>query len=228
VNDAVDGSDPHRSEPVQLGPPADLSAFPSRSVLAGTVLYRQHELRAQDADAGCWYFDGHAPGSPVEGRFSLTSPRGTCYLAETAEVAARERVGRHLAQGLPIPLSFVEDRVVTRVPLPADGLPAADACDPDASTSHRVTRELFTGHDYELTGAWGDALDSAGFGSLIYEPRFSTGPGFALALFGTQGSQSHRLTGSGDPLRGLLSAMGILVTGVPSSLDVLVDDNAPC
>jgi hypothetical protein len=228
VTDAVAGSEVHRSEPVQQGPPTDLSSFPSRAGLIGSVLYRQHEQRPLDADEGCWYFDGHTPGAAVEGRFSLTSPRGTCYLAETAEVAARERVGRHLAQNLPIPFSFVKDRAVTQVPFPADGLPSADACDPAASSSHRVTRELFTGHDYALTGSWADALDAAGFGSLIYEPRFSTGPGFAVALFGEQGAQPSRATEAVEPLLRVLKRMGIGVTGVPSSRHARVDDDAQC
>lgn len=214
----------HRSNPAQTPPPEDLTGFPSRDELVGTPVHRCHQL-LETTDKGCWYFSGHPPGTTPGGRFDLEEGAGTCYVAETPEAAVSERCGRFMAEREPIPYDFVSDRVVTEVVVPADAAPVADALAPDASVRFGVTRELFSGHDYDLTSSWAQALYGHRWRSLLYEPRFSTS-GYALALFSEIGPQSSRPIGKSTPAIDVLVRMGARVVRPPHLVMAMVDDEA--
>lgn len=218
----------HRSTSAQQLPSADLNGFPARSGLTGTTAYREHALRPDSPDGGCWYFDSHAPDGPVEGRFSLTSPKGTCYMAQTEQAAARERCGRLLAASMPIPFGFVAEREISAVQVPETAAPIADMLDDEATNRFGVTGELFTNGDYSLTGAWADVLSDTGFGSLLYQPRFTTSPTYALALFDAEGPQPDRAVLSSQPVTAVLAGMGVRVSQVPTSGEASTNDEVDC
>lgn len=159
-----------------------------RSDIEG-VWFREHADRAPASDRGCWWFTHTPVGKYPGGRFDLAHPRGTCYLGSSLGVAARERCGRLLAIGL-IPEGHVAGRVVSTVRLPPTQV--ADLTHPDGARLG-VTAELATGHDYPLTAAWANALDSVGLGGIRYAPRFTPagGPEHAAALFGAAGAHPH-------------------------------------
>lgn len=152
----------------------------------GRRLYREHGLREDAADGGCWWF-----ASDGEGRFDLQSPRGTCYFGETEGVAVRERCGRILAMGLPLTEDLYRGRVVSEVKAPAPGRPVADMAHPEALQGG-VTGELAATSDHELTQEWARACWAAGFGGIRYTPRFTPGREAALALFGQTEAEPRR------------------------------------
>jgi RES domain len=165
---------------------------------------------------------GEEPG----GRFDLTLPNGTCYLAETEIGAASERCGRFLAYGMPVPPGMYEGRVVTEVPVPPTASDVADATAPAAAKHHQVTRELFSGDDYELTAQWAKALHDFGYSGIAYEPRFSTGSGRAFGLFGEAGSSSTDAITSSRWLVEVLRDNGIRHDALPALSQAQLDDEA--
>lgn len=60
-----------------------------------------------------WFFasDGH-------GRFNLSEPMGTCYLASSDDVAARESIGPDSARSGVVAATFLSGRVVSSLTLP--------------------------------------------------------------------------------------------------------------
>lgn len=190
--------------------------------------HREHGARPGDPDRGCWYF-GSAPatGTP-DGRFDVAAPHGTCYLGETPGVGARERCGRFLAYGMPIPEEHYEGRVVSTV-LVADAVGdavIADLAHPDAA-KHQVTGELAAGNDYDLSAQWARALLRDGFDGLRYPPRFTPGGEAAIALFSTPaGPQPHRGVVESVPLVEVLADLGYDIerSAPPSMAAAGVDD----
>jgi hypothetical protein len=136
-------------------PSEDLTHFPAFALRAGEILFR-----IRRADRSPWWF-----GSTGAGRFDLSPPRGTCYLAEdplgafvevfreahlVPEEAVRRRVQSHL--GLPRPLRLADCAALA------------------------------------LTGAWAAAFATAGFDGIRY--LLSHDPAQRLvgyALFGDAG-----------------------------------------
>lgn len=153
---------------LRSAPAATALARLPRAVLA-EVVHREHADRPRE-DRGCWWFASVAPLAEPSGRFDLPAPRGTLYVAETAGAAARERCGRFLAAGTPIPEDDVYGRVVSRITASLSGL--GDLTSPDAATVG-VTGEIHTVDDYRLTTTWSAAADAAGFSGLRYTPRFT-------------------------------------------------------
>lgn len=153
-------------------PSEDLTHFPAFALRAGEILFRIHR-----ADRGPWWF-----GSTGAGRFDLSPPRGTCYLAEdplgafvevfreahlVPEEAVRRRVQSHL--GLPRPLRLAD-------------------CVARKSRMFGVTAAIHSTSDFALTGAWALGLATAGFDGLRY--LLSHDPAQRLvgyALFGDAG-----------------------------------------
>lgn len=211
-----------RSDPaLRAAPGHDTIARLPRASVRG-AFYREHQLRRGD-DGGCWWFSGTAAGEEPEGRFDLPLPRGSLYLASTQRVASRERCGRFLAHHAPIPVTFVQDRVVTELEGELEDL--ADLTH-DAAADLGVTREIATIDDYALTAAWATAAEGMGFAGLRYFPRFTTGTGTACAVFGDAGAHppnGFRLV-SATSLVEVLAAQGIPVRTLPAAHDVIDDD----
>ncbi|MFL6131871.1 MAG: hypothetical protein ACJ72A_03685, partial [Nocardioidaceae bacterium] len=111
---------------------------------------------------GCWY---HA-SLPTDrrkrprGRFDLAAPDGTCYLAETEGVAARERCGRFIIKNMPVPPEWFEGRVVSKFAVPPPDGPVGDLTNTAVATSG-VTAEIHTISDYRLTTVGRLPLDVA-------------------------------------------------------------------
>ncbi|MGP5088583.1 RES domain-containing protein [Brachybacterium tyrofermentans] len=197
----------------------EISGLP-RASSQGTF-YREHQERPGE-DGGCWWFSGTAAGASPEGRFDLPTPRGSLYLAETARVASRERCGRFLAHRSPIPVTFVEGRVISTV----DGAlrDLADLTHDDAADVG-TTREIGTLDDYVVTCTWAVAASLEGFTGLRYFPRFTTGNGKAFAVFGDAGAHvpaGFSIT-SVAPLASVLAHEGVPPRMIPSSWEA-VDD----
>lgn len=157
-------------------PGQDLQGFPRRTIEAGALWHRAHR-----AMLGPWFFShqGH-------GRFDLTEPDGTCYVANTAAVAARELIGPDLVASGAVPEALLAGRVVSRIPLPTE-VKVASLTSNEALT-HRVTGELSAMSDYTVPQAWAGAFREHGFGGVWYQPRFSPGKGRALGIFGPAGA----------------------------------------
>ncbi len=221
-NPRLTGDVPRRSASVQQLPPSDLSGFPEATIPPPHSWFREHGRRA-GSDGGCWFFSGHRADQEPRGRFDLPQPHGTCYLSETPSAAARERCGRLMAAGAPIPPGHYRDRVVSEVRAPAGAVRIADATDASAVHHYQVTRELFSYPDYVLTSRWAAAFHLSGFDALLYEPRFGPGPGRAVALFGIGGSDPGRPVLASVDLVHVLRGM-CLLPATPSSSEIPLDD----
>jgi hypothetical protein len=160
----------------QLPPSVPLSGFPTRQITRSDPLQRAHT-----AAYGPWWF-----GSDGTGRFDLVVPRGTCYLASSAVVAVRERLGIVLGGEPVVAASLLEGVVVSTLYLPED----RDLADVEAQAATRfgVTRELETMVPYAIPQTWARALDAAGFEGVVYGPRFTTGDAASYAIFGPAGT----------------------------------------
>lgn len=211
-----------RSDPALRAAPGPGTVAQLPRVGVPGPFYREHQLRRGD-DGGCWWFSGTPDGEEPAGRFDLPLPRGSLYLAETERVASRERCGRFLAGHMPIPVTFVQDRVVTTVEGELEGL--ADLAQ-DAASDLGVTREIGTIADYGLTASWAAAADGVGFTGLRYFPRFTTGTATAFAVFGDAGAHPPdglRRT-SVTSLADVLSREGDIPRMLPAARDAIDDD----
>nr|WP_281497085.1 RES domain-containing protein [Ornithinimicrobium sp. F0845] len=184
-------------------------------------------MRQDETDGGCWWFSCSG-----EGRFDLEAPQGTCYLAESEGVAARERCGRLMAMNLPIAENIYTGRVVSEVKPPTAIGVVGDLASPDALTVG-VTAELTATSDYALCQAWAQQCWDAGFGAIKYAPRFTPGgQEAALAVFGDAGD--HPAYGIIVRRRALLDVLQEMGTELvrshelgAASLDVQDDADPP-
>jgi hypothetical protein len=163
-----------------------LAGFPAYPVGTDVDLFRAHRR-----DLGPWWF-----GSDGSGRFDLSAPRGTCYLALDPLSALRERLGPVLGGSQAVPESLLEESVVSRLRLPGDR-EVADTQDRRAAR-FGVTREIESAVPYAVSQAWARAFDAAGFGGVRYGPRFTPGDSSAVALFDAEGAQDWPV--DADPL----------------------------
>lgn len=185
-----------RSDATQQPPEAgqSLAGFPTRHVGAGTSWSRAHR-----ESLGPWFF-----ASEGGGRFDLPHPRGTCYLANTPETAARELIGPELIGAGRVTDAFLTDRVVSKIPLPSP-VKAAKLTS-NYALDHRVSNELSSMPDYSLTQQWAQAFDEQGFTGIWYRPRFSPGKGRALGVFGPSGPSACDVL-ERRPLRAVVEEM---------------------
>ncbi|MCQ9388629.1 RES domain-containing protein [Brevibacterium sp. 50QC2O2] len=156
-------------------PSVSLDGFLSKYVRKGTRWHRAHRRTL-----GAWFY-----ASGMEGRFDLPAPDGTCYVANTAEVAARELIGPDFIEQGIVSDSFLDDRVVSQIILPTEAN-CAKTTDKDAF-KFRLSNEISSTADYELTQGWAKSFRAAGFTGIWYQPRYSPDKGRALALFGPGG-----------------------------------------
>ena len=159
----------------QQPPSVPLDGFPTRRITPAQALQRAHTVAY-----GPWWF-----GSDGVGRFDLPLPRGTCYLADSAVVAVRERLGIVLGGRPVVPASLLTYVVVSTLHVPEN----RDLADVESSDATRfgVTRELETMVPYAVPQAWARAFDAAGIGGVAYGPRFTTGEVVSYAVFGPAG-----------------------------------------
>lgn len=159
-------------------PPDDgvtLKNFPVRQVHEGTEWYRAHRR-----EPGPGYF-----ASDGQGRFNLAPPLGTWYVATTSRAAAQEIIGPDFIHAGFITAEFIAQRSISGVTMPRSIL-AAQLTAGEAFT-YRVSNELSTVSDYRIPQQWAAAFHRAGFNGIWYQPRFSSGKGRALAVFGDAG-----------------------------------------
>jgi hypothetical protein len=206
-----------RSDPALQAPDEskyDFDKFPCKTLRAGSVWFRQHNKRS-GPDHGAWYFTPRIAGTDSKGRFDLPEPDGTCYLASSELGAVNELVGPdHTRRGW-VDADLVDGRVLSRLVLP-DDVKSADTTSPRAST-FRLSTELATIDDYDLTQAWADTVHRHGFGGVYVTLRFTPGRARALALFGPEGAPSSLPPGDPSPVsvRGFVQEWGTEVVDRP-------------
>lgn len=187
-------------------PDRDLSTFPSRPVAAGTRWRRGHRRENEP-----WYFS-----SDGKGRFNLSEPWGTCYLASSDYVAARESIGPVIARSSVVITTFLEGRVVSSLAL-AESITAAQVSS-DEAFPFGVTSELCSMEKYQIPRQWTHDLHDSGFEGIWYHPRFSPGADArAIAVFGPAGAASGQVHEQKD-LRSVVQGMAIVIAD-PDSLE---------
>jgi len=168
-------------QPALAPPTRNLSAFPAVVLDEGRIVARSHAV-----ENAAWWFASTPPSGG--GRFDLHSPLGTCYVADNAAVAVRERLREAIvAAGVVSPL------LAERFAVSVFAMPRAWRCahiGVARAAGFGVTRELatLTPSQYPLSRQWADALAKAGFEGIRYGARFTPGAANAWALFGRAGS----------------------------------------
>lgn len=199
---------------VALQPPAkDLADYPRREVHRGQRWYREH------GEKGPWWFAA-GPG----GRFNLDAPRGTLYLANGPECAARERIGMDQARVGWISAGLVRQRFVSELELQHD-VSAARLTHGNALNWGVVSNELTAVDEYDLTRSWARAFDAAGFDGLWGRLRFSAGHGRGLSIFGDQGARAWPTDPHAKTLRQFIEKeMRLTVVDPPHSSALTIAD----
>lgn len=195
---------------VALRPPSrPLHGFPSCELTAAQPLIRGHR-----AANGPWWF-----ASSGGGRFDLTPPRGTCYLAFDELTAIRETVGEALATSGVISEAFAATRRLSTLAVPHAHL-VADTC-ADAAADFGLTRELSSMTPYAVPQEWAAAFDAT-FAGLRYQTRFTTGPhSNAVGLFGEAGEADWPTDPSAEPFVVAARRCGFTVAGPPRSVRIV-------
>lgn len=187
-------------------PARPLAGFPSCELATGEPLTRGHR-----AENGPWWF-----ASSGGGRFDLTPPHGTCYLALDEHTAIRETVGAALVTAGVISEDFASTRCLSTLTVPHDHR-LADTCDA-AAADFGLTRELTTVTPYAVPQEWAAAF-SAAFAGLRYQTRFTTGPTpNAVGLFGEAGEAAWPTDPSPEPLVAAARRCGFTVASPPRSV----------
>lgn len=195
-------------------PDCDLSPFPARSVDAGTRWKRGHRREHEP-----WFFS-----SGGTGRFNLSAPFGTCYLASSDDVAARESIGPDIARSGVVASTFLEGRVVSSLTLP-EPINAAHVSS-DEAFPFGVTAELCSMERYQVPRQWAHSLHESGFDGIWYHPRFSPGADArAIAVFGPAGAATGEVHEQ-KTLRAVVEDMAIVIVD-PDSLDEFEILNEP-
>lgn len=193
-------------------PGADLSCFPAKSARQGSRWRKAHKRENSP-----WYYD-----SAPESRFNLPAPHGTCYLANTAETAARECIGPDLLSLGFVNAEFAAARVVSTMEIPA-AINLAKITGPGAF-NFGISNELCSMPDYSVTRAWATAFHNAGFDGVWYWPRYSTAPkSRAIGVFGSAGEHEGDL-GEQQSLTKILHDMLVPVAPVNRLSDYRILD----
>lgn len=178
--------------------------------------------RAHHPSDGPWYFASATTRAPDGGRFDLPDPDGTCYMASDVDSAVRERLG-HVAAAKPLTAAAVAATSITVVKLTtAQRKKVADTTAPAAAVI--ITREIGVMPQYRRTRPWAQHWRATGHTGILYQPRFSTGPVRALALFGPAGPDDDGPTvGPAVPAAETLHLTG--VSAIAGKHAVIVDDD---
>ena len=185
-------------------PPPDLRRFPRRTLRATTDLFRVHPR-----GLGPWWF-----ASEGAGRFDLSPPEGTCYLARSPLGSFVEvfRDFRVVAE------ADVVARVLSRLRVATDAV-LADCTSPRA-LAFGVTAAVHSTPDYETTRGWAAALHRHGHAGIRYfcghDPSQRE---VGVALFGAAGEARWPVVETGavgdDVIRAVERRFGIWVLPAP-------------
>ncbi|OUS89496.1 RES family NAD+ phosphorylase [Rhodococcus sp. NCIMB 12038] len=191
-------------------PSRPLQHFPGYELTATQALHRGHSK-----GNGPWWFS-----SSGGGRFDLTPPRGTCYVAFDELTAIREAVGEALATTGIISETFAAERQLSTLTVP-HAHNVADTC-ADAAADFGLTRELSSMTPYSVPQEWAAAFDAVSFTGLRYQTRFTTGPSAnAVALFGEAGEADWPTDPSPEPLTVAALRHGFTVARPPRSVRIV-------
>ncbi|MDJ0362155.1 RES family NAD+ phosphorylase [Rhodococcus sp. H29-C3] len=199
----------HR-DTVALGPPLRSPlGFPGCELTAAQPLIRGHST-----GNGPWWF-----ASSGGGRFDLTPPRGTCYLAFDELTAIRETVGETLARTGVVSDAFAATRCLSTLTVPHEHQ-LADTCAGTAA-DFGLTRELVSMTSYGVPQEWAAAF-SATFAGIRYQTRFTTGPNpNAVGLFGEAGEATWTTDANPEPLVAAARRCGFTVASPPRSVRII-------
>ncbi|BBZ09331.1 hypothetical protein MDOR_35000 [Mycolicibacterium doricum] len=202
-----------RQKPAIGMPPPDLSGFPKWRLRPSFIFTRAH-----GAGKSPWWFS-----CDLSGRFDLAAPLGTCYLANDAKTALRERFGHDLVEQGVVTWKAAHNTQVSRLQVPA-GRWLANSCHDDAA-AYGATRELGTCADYDIPQSWAAALHDHRFRGLRYQTRFTTGPRpNAVALFDQAGVHDWPLDQQPTPGVAACRQAGLNVAQNPSRRHVTIVD----
>jgi hypothetical protein len=189
-------------------PPDDaeiLRSFPKLEVSPGVCVWRVHTT-----DRKPWYFS-------EAGRFGLTSPAGTCYVAQDPMTSICERVIKGRICLLPEDL---EGKSIREMPMPKLFVLA----DSPQAVRFGIGRSFSTEEPYDRCREWALALHSVGFAGVAYWPSHDPrrGDRLSYALFDREGERSSWRVGgrpspldSADWLRKIKEELGINIVGPP-------------
>jgi hypothetical protein len=181
-----------------------MSGFPAWRVDKRRALYRAHH-----ASVSPWWF-----ASNGDGRFDLDEPCGTCYVALDRGTALRERLGPRIVAADAVPISLLDDAVVSRLHLPASRRVADVTA--EAATAFGVTREINTTTRYDITQQWASAWHELSLGGVRYAARFSTGSdALAVGLFGDAGVGAWPVDANAVPAADVARSAGLVGESPP-------------
>lgn len=204
-----------RQTPAVGPPPTDLTGFPRWRLRRGSVWRRAH--RAENSP---WWFS-----ADFSGRFDLTAPAGTCYLAADIATALREKFGHALVRQGAISFEAAAPVRVSRLRMPV-GRQLADLC-AEAAAGFGATRELGSCAEYATPQAWAAALQ-AELGGIRYQTRFTTGarPN-AVALFDEAGERDWPRDSAPLPGVSACEQVGIKVIRRPARRELRIIEPPP-
>jgi hypothetical protein len=189
---------------LSLGEPGDLTGFPATTPPDRLV-------RVCRAERATWWFS-----SDRSGRFDLTAPHGTCYLATDDYAALREptRLG-------PVSTVWAQAREL-RMVAPPNPQARLAATTRKAAGRYGVTTELATVVPYDLPRRWAAAVRLHGFDGVRHQLRHDQrARPSGVALFGTAGA-STLPDGQRIPLTPALEAAGIAIYPPPSAATLTI------
>ena len=189
--------------------------------LQARKLYRVWRNVLPDATerASPWWFASLYDPREACGRFDLSAPMGTCYLATRPEAALLEALQMHLTN---LPAAELEVRRIAEVRAPDDAPRAAMLTAESVAGDFGITAAIWAGLERRLTQRWAGAIRRDGwwavYAGIAHDPR---GQLRAVALFDQHGGHPPSHGGqwryrsrptAGDPaLQRALARYGVTV-----------------
>ena len=199
-------SRPRQSPSLDL-PPDDLAGFPALPLTPQTPLFRVVRKGRNP-----WWF-----GSGMTGRFDLSEPDGTCYLAGDPLSALLELIGTEVESGA-VSSELLRERRLRELRVPAE-IELSDLTARRAS-GFGITGEIGSLVPYAVPQAWASRLRAEGSGGVVYWLRHDPSRSEGYALFGPHGERKRWKKGKEQPISRELFARleevcGIEVLPVP-------------
>ena len=191
-------------------PPSELKEFPLAILDANKSIVRSHR-----AERSPWWFSAAPDSEQIGGRFDLITPNGTCYVADTVEVATRERLRETVLAARIVSSDFADSFSVSTFTVPK-----AYNCaniDSTQAANFGVTRELaaLPPAYYPISRAWASAFSESAFKGIRYGARFSPGAESAWALFGKAGDDDSHYTPKTETISGRVACQRVGVAVAP-------------
>ena len=130
--------------------------------------------------------------SNMDGRFDLTAPAGTMYVADSLRVAVRERLGSVVSETQAVYRAEAETMKVAAILTPWHMCADIES---GIASSFEVTGELHSMTPYDIPQSWAAVFFSAGHTGIHYGARFSPGNDKCWALFGPAGPAGTKSAG---------------------------------